>query len=217
MQSLLFGQESDFAAESDTTNSIYSYAVQYYLVSGVFFAFKFNNNHPNIWRIKFDFSGSIIDETYNHKWYDNDELTGELDEESDSRRFYFSLSTEYNYFFNIHKRFEPFIGIGPIFSYSTNKNILNTTDTSPNNSSNTHEGVQTNYGLGLIGVFGVESTIYDFVRFFIEYNITYTYNWLDDDYKSYYLPGDSLHKSEGSGNSWNLNMSSAKIGILLYF
>jgi outer membrane protein W len=203
--------------EQDTSSSKYSYGIQYYLVNGIFFAFKFNDNYPNVWRVKFDLSGAITGDSYNEKPYYNGELGVERENGTNTTVTNFSISFEFNYFFNIHNQFDPYIGIGPLFKYSRDKYSQESKNLGLSNSSTSYETVNSSYGIGLIGVAGVESKVIDFISLFIEYNLSYTYNWTNIEANQNWQPSDSHYESERDGNSWAFNISSAKIGIILYF
>lgn len=213
----LYSQQIFQNIEQDTSSSMYSYGIQYYLVNGIFFAFKFNDNYPNVWRVKFDLSGAITGDSYNEKTYHEEELAIERENGTNTTVTTFSISFEYNYFFNIHKQFDPYIGIGPLFKYSRDKYSQKSKNLKLSNSSTSYENLKSSYGIGLIGVAGVESKVIDFISLFIEYNLSYTYNWTNYEVSQHSQPSNSLYKSERDGNSWAFNISSLKIGIILYF
>jgi len=114
-----FSQNIVESSVSDSTKKVYSYGLQYYFVDGILFAFKFNNNFPGVWRLKLDFSGSIADLSSTSERFNSvNEVIDEDEHNSDTRNFDIALTFEYNYFFPVHKRLKPYVGLGPVFSYS---------------------------------------------------------------------------------------------------
>jgi hypothetical protein len=99
---------------SDSTKKAYSYGLQYYIVNGILFAFKFNSHFPGVWRLKLDFSGSIADLSSTSERFNSvNEVTDDYEQNSDNRNFDIALTFEYNYFFPVHKRLKPLCGTGP--------------------------------------------------------------------------------------------------------
>jgi hypothetical protein len=121
--SLVLPQYSGESSLADSTQKIYSHGLQFYIVNGILFAYKFNSNFPGIWRFKFDFSGSIAELSSTSERFNSfDEVTDEGENNSDNRNFDIAMTIEYNYFFPVHKRLKPYVGLGPIFSYTYSDN-----------------------------------------------------------------------------------------------
>jgi hypothetical protein len=213
-----FSQNISKVGTTDSTNHVYSYGIQYYLVDGIFIAFKFNNHFPNIWRIKCDFSGSIADNSSYYKNYNSaDELTGKREYDSYNSTFNFGISIEYNYFFLVHKRFQPYIGIGPVWSYSYNTDQYSQKSELPPNFSSSMESSTRNYGIGLIAVGGIESELINYVSLFAEYNLTYTYNLQRSEHKEYSPINELQSRTKTTGHNYVFKQSAAKIGIIIFF
>jgi len=125
---------------------------------------------------KFDFSGSIADlSSTSERFNSANEVTGEDENNSDNRNFDIALTFEYNYFFPVHKRLKPYVGLGPVWSYSYVDNRSENKSDIPSISYHLTEYTTKNYGIGLIAVGGIESKLIEFVSFFMEYNLTYMY------------------------------------------
>jgi len=214
----VFSQNKSKMGTTDSTNNDYSYGIQYYLVDGIFIAFKFNNHFPNTWRIKCDFSGSIADNSWFHESYNSvDELTGKREQSSDNRNFNLGISLEYNYFFLVHKRFQPYVGIGPVWNYFYGKGQYEQKSEIPPNSSSSIESSTRNYGIGFIAVGGIESELINYVSLFAEYNLTYTYNLRRSEHKEYSPINELRSRTKTTNHSYIFKQSSAKIGIIIFF
>jgi len=211
-----FSQNIDESSISDSTKKNYSYGLQYYFVNGILFAFKFNTHFPGVWRLKLDFSGSIADlSSTSERFNSANEVTDEGEQNSDNRNFDIALTFEYNYFFPVHKRLKPYVGLGPVFSYSYVDNRSESSDTrfSPYNLT---ESTTKNYGIGLIAVGGIESELIEFVSFFLEYNLTYMY-YLQRTEHHHYSPENYLQTKYKSTSHQNVfSISSVKIGIIVF-
>lgn len=213
----IFSQDANKNSASDSTNKNYSYGIQYYIVNGVMFAFKFNNQFPTVWRLKIDLSGTIDKSSsyYENYNYDN-ELTSENEQISDNQNFNISLSFEYNYFFTVHKRFKPYIGIGPLLNYSHSEGEYEQNSDTDENISRRIESNSNSYGVGLIAVGGIESELIDFISLFLEYNLSYLYNFRRTEHSQYVLFNDLQHRQKMSTHQYRLNLNTVKIGIILF-
>ena len=203
---------------SDSTKKAYSYGLQYYFVNGILFAFKFNNNFPGVWRLKLDFSGSIADLSSTAERFNSaNEVTYEDEHNSDNRNFDIALTFEYNYFFPVHKRLKPYVGLGPVWSYSYVDTRSENKSDIPSISYHLTEYTTKNYGIGLIAVGGIESELIEFVSFFLEYNLTYMY-YLQRKESHHYSPENYLQtKYKATDLQYVLSLSSVKIGIIVFF
>ena len=181
------------------------------------FAFKFNNQFPTVWRLKFDLSGTIDNSSsfYENFNYDN-ELTSENEQTSDNQNFNISLSFEYNYFFTVHKRFKPYIGIGPLLNYSYSDGTYEYSSDTDENIARRIESNSHRYGVGLIAVGGIESELIDFISLFLEYNLSYVYNFYRGENSEYIPFNDLQHRQNRSTHQYRLNLNTVKIGIILF-
>ena len=203
---------------SDSTKKAYSYGLQYYFVNGILFAFKFNTHFPGVWRLKLDFSGSIADLSSTTERFNSvNEVTDEDEHNSDNRNFDIALTFEYNYFFPVHKRLKPYVGLGPVFSYSYVDNRSENKSDTPSISYHLTEYTTKNYGIGLIAVGGIESELIDFVSFFLEYNLTYMYFLQRSEYHQYSPENYLQSRYKTTGHQYVFSLSSVKIGIIVFF
>jgi opacity protein-like surface antigen len=212
-----FSQDVGTNSTSDSTHKTYSYGIQYYIINGVMFAFRFNNKFPTVWRVKFDLSGTIDNASsfYENYNYDN-ELTSESEQTSDNQNFNISLSFEYNYFFTVHKRFKPYIGIGPLLNYSHSEGKYEQNSDVDENISRRIESNSNRYGVGLIAVAGIESELIDFISLFLEYNLSYVYNFTRTEHIEYIPINDLQYRQKMSTHQYRLNLNTVKIGIILF-
>jgi len=213
----IFSQDVSTNSAADSANKTYSYGIQYYIINGVMFAFKFNNQFPTVWRLKIDLSGTIDNSSsfYENYNYDN-ELTSESEQTSDNQNFNISLSFEYNYFFTVHKRFKPYIGIGPLLNYSHSEGKYEQNSDTNENISRRIESNSNSYGIGLIAVGGIESELIDFISIFLEYNLSYVYNFRRTEHTEYVSLNELQHKQKSSVHQYRLNLNTVKIGIILF-
>ena len=213
-----FSQNIGESSVSDSTKKAYSYGLQYYIVNGILFAFKFNTHFPGVWRLKLDFSGSIADLSSTSERFNSvNEVTDDYERNSDNQNFDIALTFEYNYFFPVHKRLKPYVGLGPLFSYSSVDDRNETKSGTRLTTYNLDEYTTKNYGIGLIAVGGIESEMIDFVSFFLEYNLTYIYYLQRTEYHRYSPENSFKSKNKSTSHQYVFSISSVKIGIIVYF
>jgi opacity protein-like surface antigen len=217
LSGVIFSQDVKNNSAPDPAEKIYSIGIQYYIVNGIKFAFKFNNQFPTVWRLKIDLSGNIDNsssfyENYNH---DND-LISEYEQKSDNQNYKITMSFECNYFFTVHKRFKPYIGIGPLFSYSSSDGKYEYNSDTDGSFAQNIESNSHSYGIGLIAVGGIESELVDFISLFLEYNLSYIYNFTRNETSEYLSLNDLHNRQKRSTHQYRLQLNTVNIGIIVF-
>ena len=217
--SISFSQENNISTESqhDTLLKPHDKGIQYYLVNGVSFALKTRKTYPSTWRLLFNLSWRLDDGSSKSKRSYSSDPDREIEIESGDSDLYFSFSFQYNYFFNISKYFDPYIGLGPVLDYYRERYKDNYNEITPGNIDQERTTTVTYSGVGIIGVTGLESQVWKHLSLFLEYNIKLSYNWQSYKSESYYSFSDSRSKTEESGTRTRFEMSSVKIGVIVYF
>ena len=133
-----------------------------------------------------------------------------------NQNFNISLSFEYNYFFLVHKRFKPYIGIGPLLNYSHSEGKYEQYSDVDENILRRIESNSNSYGVGLIAVGGIESELIDFISLFLEYNLSYIYNFYRSETSEYISFNDLQSRQKRSTHQYRLQLNTVKIGIILF-
>jgi hypothetical protein len=203
---------------ADSSTESKNYGLQYYFINGVEFAFKFNQNYPAVWRLHFDITGSVVSqESFSDRFDQNDQLTDKNEYLTEGKNFSIEITFEYNYFFQLHKRFQPYVGIGPLLSFTYRTSDYEQKLEIPPTTTRLMERTEGGYGLGAIAVAGIESELVDFCHLFIEYNISYTYNFTRTETKEFYPINELSNTHKGSTHRYQLSLGSVKVGIVLLF
>ena len=208
---------SQTKTQDDTFIKSYDKGIQFYLVNGISFALKTRKSYPSTWRLLFDLSGRLTDESSDYKLTNTNNPDQEYEYEEERSDFNFSFSIQYNYFLNINRYFDPYFGIGPLFIYDRYSSDDSQKEIRPDNTDLSFKSTSTNYGLGVIAVAGLESEAWKHLSLFLEYNINFRYYWEDYDYETYDSVNDVRRTSNLSGTGTQLELSRVKIGVIIYF
>jgi len=203
--------------QNDTFINSYDKGIQFYLVNGVSFAIKTRKPYPSTWRLLFDLSGRLTDESSNSKTTYTNNPDQEYEYENERSEFNFAFSIQYNYFLNINRYFDPYFGIGPLFNYDRYSSDDSQKEIISYNTNRSDNSTNTNYGFGVIAVAGLESEAWKHLSLFLEYNINFRYYWENYDYEIYDSVNDVRRTSRRTGTGTQLELSRVKIGVIIYF
>ena len=201
----------------DSTQSFYENGVQFYFINGVSFALKTRSSYPQAWRLLCDLSGSLSDGSQEYRQKNSNGVYQEQEDENDRHDFNFSLSFQYNHFFNVKNYFDPYVGIGPLLSYGIRKGKYESKETIGGDVTRTDKTTDISLGIGVLSCIGIESSLLQHLSLFSELNLSYTYEWWKSERDSKIFSYDSWQKYEATGKTNILFLDSIKLGLIVYF
>jgi opacity protein-like surface antigen len=160
-------------------------------------------------RVGVSFSGTIDQWGEWRQSYINDSLAASSnDTHGPSLGLALSLSTQYLWYVNVSERFFPYLGMGPIGSYSR-------TCRSYSSSTDKNEA----WSLGAAGTAGIECFVYSRISLHAEYQAFITFNSTHGSSTSVYNSsgGRSYQSSNTWERYWNLSAQKVVFGLSVYF
>jgi len=203
----------------DTLNNateISYHSIQFYLINGISSSYKYNLNKNNSLRINIDFSATLFGEEdkYKNRYKEFQQNNITQNESVVSRETQY-LNSSVQYLYNVHKikniRF--YIGAGPLFEYIRYYSKTELIEYENNLPSNKRSSgwIDIEYGVGVIGVAGLECKINDMICIFGEFLPNYVYGWHDNS------NDDTSYYTEHIGNYWRFSIKKLMLGISVNF
>ncbi|MCU7494068.1 MAG: hypothetical protein HF314_07240 [Ignavibacteria bacterium] len=138
---------------------------------------------------------------------------------SDERTNSFQLNTQYIWYLNPGAKLLLYGGTGPFLGYGYSSNHdKETYDSNPIQyipSVTSTEGKARNWSAGILGTLGVEWFAAKGISLMAEYGLKAGYSWNKNEIKS--VGRLTITKEERNAHGWNLDASSVKLGLSLYF
>ncbi|MBL7075189.1 hypothetical protein ISS37_08130 [candidate division KSB1 bacterium] len=199
-----------------------SRALQFYLINEISAAIKKHYTNRTALRLKFDISGMFSDEQgdYDTKFesvYDTTTIKKDRDSKLNIQGI--DISLQYLFYPHPNKRINIFVGTGPFVGFHRSKSEYEDEEKNGTLRKHTYDILTYTWSFGITGIGGVESFITKQISLFADYRIFLSYNWQhgESTSKSLYNSDWSEFTSTYNGRFWELNLSSLRVGISIYF
>lgn len=218
--SILFFSTSIFA-QTDTT--LIDKGVNIFFYNGLGISYKYNANETFCYRVNVGLSTSLTDykDDREHYYFNAPNHYDTSNYARDNYDTYLEASLSYSILYNLirDKSFNLYLGAGPSVNYLIQK--YEVTDFSHySNYSSTHNRTYTHYGVGVVGLMGIEAYLSQKITLFAESQLTLYRNWGEEESGDFSFSSNNLNsssKSSVSSTNWQMGFTLVKIGFGVYF
>jgi hypothetical protein len=220
--SIFFFTASIFA-QTDTT--LIDKGVNIFFYNGLGISYKYNANETFSYRVNVGLSTSLSDsenET-DHYYFSSPTYSDTNYYSEDENVTHFATNLSYTILYNLikEKSFNLYLGAGPSVNYSIQKYDVSQKREETNYLYNSnHTSTYSNYGIGVVGLVGIEAYLSKNVTLFAESQLSLYRSWGKEERESKYFHDNTLdHKyvDKVSSTNWQMDFALVKVGFGIYF
>ncbi len=191
---------------------------------GATISIKYHVTESNAWRIGLFVGGDLTNDNSASRQIQADTLFGNGSRVMSNKDFNTNLSLQYLWYIDPHAPVNLYLGAGPSFSYSFNRQDGDQATTNPGyySTRTITNGSGHQWGVGIAGVVGVEWFAANWFSLHAQYGEALWYQWGSSSSTSTQTmssgPSPSLVQTESaSSKGWRLSNQSVFFGLSVYF